>query len=138
MERAKNKGQTDGCEASAALFVHALNASGQPCVQVYTGQTGACVMIVCTSEGQAVRLNEPHSTKKEGARAKLEEAGYNVSASGKVEVAFSEGTRATEYYHLPATRLLGGRPFKTVRSPVSSKPEVKKVREWRCVAGEDL
>jgi len=139
MERAKNKSLTDGCEAASALFVHALNASGQPCVQVYTAHTGAIVMLLCSAEGNAVRITEPHSTKKD--RAMLEEAGFNVSASGKAEVAFAEdgsGNRASVYYKLPATRLIGGRPFKTVKSPVSAKPEVKKAKEWRCVAGEEL
>merc|ERR1740121_918160 len=42
-------------------------------------------------------------------------------------------------FGLPAARLIGGRPFKTSkRSPVHARPEVKKVREWRCVAGEEL
>merc|ERR1719487_42947 len=35
-------------------------------------------------------------------------------------------------------RLMGARPFKTPRSPVSAKPEGKKAKEWRCVAGEEL
>jgi cold shock CspA family protein/serine/threonine protein phosphatase PrpC len=139
MAHAKNKSQTDGCEASAVLLVHALNASGQPCVQVYTANAGASVVLLCSPEGHPVRVTEPHSTKKE--TAKLEEAGYRVSESGKAEVAFAEagqGLRNTVYYKLPAMRVLGARPFKTPRSPVIAKTEVKKIKEWRCVAGEEL
>merc|ERR1711988_318861 len=50
--------------------------------------------------------------------------------------------RVAKRFKLPAARLIGGRPFKTVKAKqkgaVQSVPEVKKVREWRCVAGEDL
>jgi len=138
MERARNKSLTDGCQASGALFVHALNESGQPCVQVYTMNAGACAIIVCSSEGQPQRIAEPFTTKKE--MAALIQAGYNVNQdSGKAEVAGEAGTnRLTAYYKLPAARLIGGTPFKTKKSPVVATAEVKKQREWRCVAGEDL
>merc|ERR1712048_767663 len=52
------------------------------------------------------------------------------------------GNRPSSYFRLPASRLIGGRPFKTVKArekqAVISKPEVKQSREWRCVAGEEL
>mmetsp|Transcript_65826 Transcript_65826/g.140840 ORF Transcript_65826/g.140840 Transcript_65826/m.140840 type:complete len:459 (-) Transcript_65826:22-1398(-) len=139
MERAKMKSLTDGAQVSLALFVHGLNASGQPCVQLWTGTVGTCVLLLCSAEGAAVRLTEPHSTKK--ARAKLEEAGYKVSDSGSVEVAFAEAgvNKPSTYFKLPAMRLIGGRPFKTSKkSPILAGPEVKKAKEWRCVAGEEL
>lgn len=138
MERAKNKSLTDGCQAASALFVHALNAAGQPCVQVYTINASACAIILCSAEGHPVRITEPFETKKQ--RVSLEQAGYNVSESGKAEVAFAEAnqTRNVTYYKLPSMRIVGGRPFKTGKSPVVAKPDVKKVREWRCVAGEEL
>lgn len=133
------KSLTDGSEVALALFVHALNASGQPCVQLWVACAGACCAIVCDAEGNATRVSEPQTTKK--SRAQLEEAGYNVSESGVAEVAFAEvgQNKPSSYYRLPAARLIGGRPFKTSKkSPIHAKPEVKKVREWRCVAGEDL
>jgi len=138
IERAKNKSLTDGAEVTAALFVHALNSSGQPCVQLWIATTGASVVMLCSHEGNALRVMEPHSTAK--ARDKLVEAGFNVSASGKAEVAFAEAGqhRPSQSFVLPASRLIGGRPFKpSQKSPVTSKPDVKKVREWRCVAGEE-
>merc|ERR1719408_936255 len=46
--------------------------------------------------------------------------------------------RPSTKFNLPAGRMVGGRPFKTVKSPVSAKPDVRKVKEWRCVAGEEL
>jgi len=139
MERAKMKSLTDGAEVALALFVHALNASGQPCVQLWLGNLGACVALLCSTDGQPVRIVEPHTTKKE--QAKLEEVGYKVSDLGVAEVAFAEvgEHKPTSTFTLPASRLLGGRPFKTSKkSPVHARPDVRKAREWRCVAGEEL
>ncbi|CAE8641929.1 unnamed protein product [Polarella glacialis] len=138
MERAKMKSFTDGAEVTIALFVHALNSSGQPCVQLWMGNLGANVVVLINSEGMPVRVMEPHTTVK--ARALLEQAGFNVSERGTVDVAFAEvgEHRPTTAFRLPASRLIGGRPFKTSKtSPVTAKPEVKKVREWKCVAGEE-
>eukprot|EP00440_Ansanella_granifera_P014950 gb/GFBE01016251.1/.p1 GENE.gb/GFBE01016251.1/~~gb/GFBE01016251.1/.p1 ORF type:complete len:458 (+),score=129.15 gb/GFBE01016251.1/:1-1374(+) len=138
MERAKMKSLTDGAEVTAALFVHALNSSGQPCVQLWVANCGASVVALCSHEGNAVRIMEPSTTKK--AKAALEEAGFNVNEDGvKTEVAWAEvgQNRPTQYLRVPAARLIGGRPFKTNRSPVTGKAEVKKVKEWRCVAGEE-
>lgn len=139
MERAKMKSLTDGAELCVCLFVHALNASGQPCVQLWTANAGNMVVMLCNSEGKAVRVTEPHSTKK--VRDTLDKAGYKVDEEGNCEVAFAEVDkhRPTQAFKLPAARLIGGRPFKTsAKSPIVAKPEVKKVREWRCVAGEEL
>jgi len=138
MERAKMKSVTDGAEVAAALFVHALNAAGQPCVQLWLAHTGTCIVLACNSEGDAVRLCEPHRTAKES--TKLTQAGYEVADDGTAEVAFAEvgQNKPSSKYTLPGMRLLGGRPFKTPKSPVNAKPEVKKVREWKCVAGEEL
>jgi len=139
MERAKMKSLTDGAEMLLALFVHALNASGQPCVQLWIASTGTCVALLCSADGHPTLLNEPQTTKKE--RAKLEEVGFKLSDEGKAEVAFAEvgDHKPTTWFELPAARLIGGRPFKTSRkTPVHAKPEVKKVKEWRCVAGEEL
>jgi len=139
MERAKMKSLTDGAEVSLALFVHALNASGQPCVQLWLANLGASVVLLCSNDGQPVRVAEPYATSKE--RAKLEEAGYKVGDDGAAEVAFAEvgEHKPTSMFKLPATRLIGGRPFKTSKkTPVLGRPDVRKVREWRCVAGEEL
>lgn len=140
MERAKMKSLTDGVEVLAALFVHALNTSGQPCVQLWTGCLGTCVCILCDAEGRPVRLTEPHATRRESAR--LQEAGFKVAPDGAAEVAFAEvgEHRPSTLFQLPATRLLGGRPFKTAgeRSPVTARADVSRTREWRCVAGEEL
>lgn len=139
IERAKMKSLTDGAEITLALFVHALNVSGQPCVQLWLASTGTNVVLLCNDDGVPVRVSEPHSTKKE--RAKLEEAGYHVSANGTAEVVFAEQGehKPSSMFKLPAMRLIGGRPFKTSkRSPVSAKPDIRKVREWRCTAGEEL
>jgi len=140
MERAKMKTLTDGAEVTLALFVHALNASGQPCVQLWTACMGTCVVLLCNSDGQAVRAMEPHATKKE--RARLTEAGFNVKEDGSAEVAFAEvgEHKPTSTFRLPATRLIGGRPFKTnkAKAVVHARPEIKKVHEWRCIAGEEL
>merc|ERR1719215_2071552 len=133
------KSLTDGAEITVALFVHALNASGQPCVQLWIANTGTNVVLLCNSEGVPVRVSEPHTTKKE--RAKLEEAGYKVSESGEAEVAFAEPGehKPSSMFKLPAMRLIGGRPFKTSKkSFVTGRPDVRKVREWRCIAGEEL
>jgi len=139
IERAKMKSLTDGAEVSLSLFVHALNASGQPCVQLWQCGVGGAVPILCTAEGMPVRLLEPHTTKK--ATQQLEEAGYIVSENGTPQTVFAEvgQHKPTDMFKLPAMRLMGGRPFKTSkRSPVHGKAEVRKVREWRCVAGEEL
>lgn len=137
MERATMKSLTDGAELAVALFVHALNSSGQPCVQLWIATVGGCAAILCTAEGTAARVNDPHTTKKH--KAKLEEAGFKVAESGKVEVAFAESGNVFKMFKLPAMRLIGGRPFKTSKkTPIVGKPDVKMVREWRCVAGEDL
>jgi CspA family cold shock protein len=143
MGKAKNKNLTDGAEVLVALFVHALNSAGQPCVQVWIGTTGTCVPLLCTSDGAAVRLSEPHATKKE--RAKLAEVGFDVGEDGSAKVAFAEvGTamNLSKMYKLPATRLIGGRPFKTTKAlqkqAVHARADVKKVKEWRCVGGEEL
>lgn len=139
MERAKMKSLTDGAEVTAALFVHALNSSGQPVVQLWIASTGASVPVLCSAEGNPVRLVEPHTTVK--ARAALVDAGFNVSDRGTVDVAFAEvgEHKPTSSFRLPASRLIGGRPFKTSKkTPILAKPEVKKAREWRCVAGEEL
>mmetsp|Transcript_4385 Transcript_4385/g.7779 ORF Transcript_4385/g.7779 Transcript_4385/m.7779 type:complete len:457 (+) Transcript_4385:43-1413(+) len=137
MERAKMKSLTDGAEVTAALFVHALNSSGQPCVQLWLASTGASVAVLCSHEGVAQRVLEPHSTKK--AVDALKEAGFYVTDAGKADVAFAEvgQNKPSTLFRLPAMRLIGGRPFKSARSPVTAKVEVKKVREWRCVAGEE-
>jgi CspA family cold shock protein len=119
MERAKMKSLTDGAEVMAALFVHALNSSGQPCVQLWVASVGACTILLCGTDGQAVRVAEPQTTAKE--RAKLVDAGYNVNADGSAEVAFAEvgEHKPTSLFKLPAARLLGARPFKTSKkSPV--------------------
>mmetsp|Transcript_57921 Transcript_57921/g.152532 ORF Transcript_57921/g.152532 Transcript_57921/m.152532 type:complete len:459 (-) Transcript_57921:61-1437(-) len=139
MERAKMKSLTDGAEACVCLFVHALNASGQPCVQLWVAGAGNLTVLMCSAEGKVVRALEPHSTRK--AKDVLEKAAFIVDADGNAEVAFAEvGTnRPSQAFKLPASRLIGGRPFKTSgKSPVTAKPEVKRVREWRCVAGEEL
>mmetsp|Transcript_42534 Transcript_42534/g.97488 ORF Transcript_42534/g.97488 Transcript_42534/m.97488 type:complete len:461 (-) Transcript_42534:61-1443(-) len=138
LERAKMKSITDGAEVTAALFVHALNSAGQPCVQLWLAQAGTSIVLACNSEGESVRLCDPHSTSKE--RTRLTQAGYEVNDSGVAEVAFAEvgQNRPSSIYTLPGMRLLGGRPFKTPKSPVQAKPEVKKAREWKCVAGEEL
>lgn len=139
MERAKMKSLTDGAEVSLALFVHALNAAGQPCVQLWTACVGTVAIYLCSAEGLQVRVSEPHRTAK--AKQALEDAGFKVSESGSVEVAFAEvgEHRPTTAFKLPAARLIGGRPFKTSKkSPVLAKPEIKKAKEWRCVAGEEL
>lgn len=139
MQKAKMKNLTDGAEITAALYVHALNSSGQPCVQLWIASTGACVVLLCSHEGVPLRGMEPHDTKK--GRAKLEEAGFNVNERGSASVVFAEvgeNMRNASVYKLPAARVLGGRPFKSAKSPVHAKAEVKKVREWRCVAGEEL
>merc|ERR1719469_1531105 len=139
MERGKMKSLTDGAELLAALFVHALNASGQPCVQLWTACVGSCVAILCDAEGKPARVTEPHLTRKESAR--LEEVGFKVAADGSAEVAFAEvgEHRPSSLFKLPAMRLLGGRPFKTAgeRALVTGKVDVKQAREWRCVAGEE-
>jgi len=137
MERAKMKSLTDGAEVTAALFVHALNSSGQPCVQLWIASTGASVVVLCSHEGVAQRVMEPHSTKK--AVDTLKEAGFYVTDSGRVDVSFAEAGqhKPSQLFRLPATRLIGGRPFKSARSPVTAKVEAKKVKEWRCVAGEE-
>mmetsp|Transcript_72066 Transcript_72066/g.168822 ORF Transcript_72066/g.168822 Transcript_72066/m.168822 type:complete len:456 (+) Transcript_72066:66-1433(+) len=137
MERAKMKSLTDGAEVTAALFVHALNASGQPCVQLWIANCGASVVALCSHEGVPVRVVEPYTTQK--ASAALKEVGFNVTDSGKVDVSFAEvgQSRPSQIFRMPASRLIGGRPFKTTRSPVVGQPSVKKVREWRCVAGEE-
>lgn len=142
MERAKMKSLTDGAEVTVGLFVHALNSSGQPCVQLWLAGSGTCVPLLCDANGNASRLLEPHSTKK--ARAKLEEVGFEVSESGSARVSFAEDAvnKPSTIFRLPAARLIGGRPFKTTKArekqAVTAAPDVKKVREWRCVAGEDL
>jgi len=138
MERAKMKTITDASEMAAVLFVHALNSSGQPCVQVFVANAGTNVVLLCTGDGNSVRISEPHTTAKEQAR--LLDAGFNVDANGIAEVAFAEvgEHRPKSAFRLPASRLIGGRPFKTAKSPVSSRPDVRKAREWRCVAGEEL
>mmetsp|Transcript_47093 Transcript_47093/g.131374 ORF Transcript_47093/g.131374 Transcript_47093/m.131374 type:complete len:461 (+) Transcript_47093:74-1456(+) len=142
IERAKMKTLTDGAEVLIALFVHALNTAGQPCVQLWLGSTGTCVPLLCSPEGTAVRVMEPQTTKKE--RAKLVEAGFEVNDDGVAKVAFAEVNqhKPSTLFRLPAARLIGGRPFKTVKArekqAVHAKPDVKRVREWRCVAGEDL
>lgn len=139
MERAKMKSMTDGSEISLSLFVHALNSAGQPCVQLWQCGVGAAVPILCSAEGMPVRLQEPHSTKK--ARQQLEEAGYLFTDSGVPQTVFAEvgQHKPTDMFKLPAARLVGGRPFKTSKkAPVTAKPDIKKVREWRCVAGEEL
>lgn len=139
MERAQMKSITDGAQVSLSLFVHALNTAGQPCVQLWQCGVGGAVPILCNAEGMAARLLEPHTTKK--ATQQLEEAGYVVSESGTAQVVFAEvgQHKPTDMFKLPAMRLIGGRPFKTSKkSPVHSKAEVRKVREWRCVAGEEL
>jgi cold shock CspA family protein/serine/threonine protein phosphatase PrpC len=142
IERAKNKSLTDGAEVMVGLFVHALNSSGQPCVQLWCAGTGTCVPLLCDASGTAVRLMEPHSTKK--ARAKLEEVGFDVNESGVAKVSFAEDAvnKPSTIFRLPAVRMIGGRPFKTTKArekqAVHAVPDVKKVREWRCVAGEDL
>eukprot|EP00913_Durusdinium_trenchii_P035140 g32874.t1 len=141
MERAKMKSLTDGAEVTAILFVHALNASGQPCVQLWIASCGASVVLLCSHEGMASRALEPHSTQK--ASQALKEVGFNVSDTGKVEVSFAEVGQLrclaveVQIFRMPAARLIGGRPFKTGKSPVVGQPTVKKVREWRCVAGEE-
>jgi len=139
MERAKMKSLTDGAELTLGLFVHALNESGQPCVQLWVANLGTSVALLCSAEGAAIRLCEPQTTKKE--RAKLEEAGFKVAEDGSAEVAFAEegSHKPSSFFKLPAARLIGGRPFKTSKkSPVHAKADIKKVREWRCVAGEEL
>mmetsp|Transcript_41751 Transcript_41751/g.104924 ORF Transcript_41751/g.104924 Transcript_41751/m.104924 type:complete len:457 (+) Transcript_41751:93-1463(+) len=139
MDRAKMKSLTDGAELLLGLFVHALNGSGQPCVQLWIASTGTCAPLLCSAEGLPARLLEPQTTKKE--RAKLEDAGFKVSEDGAAEVAFAEvgEHKPSSIYKLPAARLIGGRPFKTSKkSPVHARPEIKKAREWRCVAGEEL
>merc|ERR1719210_872423 len=88
MERAKMKTLTDGAEVTVALFVHALNASGQPCVQLWIASAGTCVALLCNTDGHPVRIIEPQTTAKE--RAKLEDAGFKVSENGSAEVAFAE------------------------------------------------
>jgi len=139
MDRAKMKSLTDGAEVVSALFVHALNASGQPCVQLWTANLGACVVLLCNTDGQPARICEPFAVAKE--RVRLIEAGFKVGDGGEAEVAFAEvgEHKPTSIFKLPATRLLGGRPFKTSKkSPVHARPDVQMVREWRCVAGEEL
>jgi len=142
MERAKMKSLTDGAEVMVGLFVHALNSSGQPCVQLWCANAGTCVPLLCDANGIASRLLDPHSTKK--AREKLEEVGFEVSDNGTAKVSFAEDAvnKPSTIYRLPAARLIGGRPFKTTKArekqAVHAVPDVKKVREWRCVAGEDL
>jgi len=139
MERAKMKSLTDGAEVTACLFVHALNASGQPCVQLWVASTASSVVLLCNSEGQAVRVMEPHAPKK--VRDVLDKAGYKVDDEGNAEVAFAEvgQHKPSSMFKLPSSRLIGGRPFKTsAKAAVHARPEVKKVREWRCVAGEEL
>jgi len=140
MERAKMKSLTDGAEVMLCLFVHALNASGQPCVQLWTASAGTLVGILCDTEGRAARINEPHATKGHGST--FEKAGFKVLEDGAVEVAFAEvgDHRPSSMFRLPSTRLIGGRPFKTAgeRSPVHARAKVQKAKEWRCVAGEEL
>lgn len=139
MERARMKSLTDGSEVAVSLFVHALNASGQPCVQLWAASIGACCILACDSEGRAVRLSEPQTTKK--SRQLLEDAGFIVGETGVAQVAFAEvgEHKPSSMFRLPAARLVGGRPFKTSKkSPIDARPEVKKVKEWRCVAGEEL
>lgn len=140
MERAKMKSLTDGAEVMLCLFVHALNPSGQPCVQLWTATAGTMVCILCDTEGRPVRVSEPHATKAHGAA--FEKAGFKVLEDGAVEVAFAEvgDNRPSSMFSLPSTRLIGGRPFKTAgdRSPVHARPKVQKAKEWRCVAGEEL
>lgn len=137
MERAKMKSLTDGAEVTAVLFVHALNASGQPCVQLWIASCGASVVVLCSHEGVANRAVEPHGTQK--VSGALKDLGFNVTESGKVEVSFSEvgQLKSSQIFRMPASRLIGGRPFKTGKSPVQGSPAVKKVKEWRCVAGEE-
>merc|ERR1711908_67683 len=112
----KMKSFTDGAEVCVALFVHALNAAGQPCVQMWLGNAGTCVPLLCSADGSAVRIMEPHSTKKE--RAKLKEVGFDVSDTGVAKVAFAEVGKNTlsTIFRLPGTRLIGGRPFKTTKA----------------------
>eukprot|EP00933_Yihiella_yeosuensis_P063456 TRINITY_DN66610_c0_g1_i1.p1 TRINITY_DN66610_c0_g1~~TRINITY_DN66610_c0_g1_i1.p1 ORF type:complete len:458 (+),score=128.50 TRINITY_DN66610_c0_g1_i1:146-1519(+) len=139
IEWAKNKSVTDGAEVTAALFVHALNASGQPVVQLWVASSGASVVLLCSAEGHAVRAMEPRTTAK--ARGPLSDAGFNVTERGTVDVAFAEAGqhKPSQAFRLPAAKLVGGRPFKTSKlTPVVAAPDVKKVREWRCVAGEEL
>lgn len=145
MTRAKMKSLTDGAEVSVALLVHALDAAGRPCVQLWVASTGCSAMFLCSADGSPVRLMEPHSTKKQ--RAKLLEVGFEVKDDGETKVAFTEDGAATrlgvtQQYRLPASRLIGGRPFKTTKAlqkgAVTATPEVKKAKEWRCVAGEEL
>jgi len=137
MERAKMKSLTDGAEVTAVLFVHALNASGQPCVQLWIASCGASVVVLCSHEGVANRAVEPHGTQK--VSGALKDLGFNVTESGKVEVSFAEvgQLKSSQIFRMPASRLIGGRPFKTGKSPVQGSPAVKKVKEWRCVAGEE-
>ncbi|CAL1146250.1 unnamed protein product [Cladocopium goreaui] len=137
MERAKMKSLTDGAEVTAVLFVHALNASGQPCVQLWVASCGASVVVLCSHEGNPVRALEPHGTQK--VSAALKDLGFNVTESGKVEVSFAEvgQLKPSQIFRMPASRLIGGRPFKTGKSPVQGQATVKKVKEWRCVAGEE-
>jgi hypothetical protein len=134
IDRAKNKSLTDGAEVMAALFVHALNSAGQPCVQLHIGGTGTCVPLLCSSEGVATRVMEPHVTKKE--KTKLIEVGFDVNAAGEAKCTFGDAgfNKLTTIYKLPACRLIGGRPFKTVKAlqkgAVSAKPDVKQAKEW--------
>lgn len=127
----------DGAEVTAVLFVHALNASGQPCVQLWVASCGASVVVLCSHEGNPVRALEPHGTQK--VSAALKDLGFNVTESGKVEVSFAEvgQLKPSQIFRMPASRLIGGRPFKTGKSPVQGQATVKKVKEWRCVAGEE-
>mmetsp|Transcript_43479 Transcript_43479/g.114694 ORF Transcript_43479/g.114694 Transcript_43479/m.114694 type:complete len:458 (-) Transcript_43479:58-1431(-) len=139
MERAKMKSFTDGAEVTVALYVHALNSGGQPCVQLWMANVGTCVAILCGTEGEPIRLTEPHSVAK--ARPKLVDAGFKVGDGGVVEVSFAEvgEHKPSSYFKLPGSRLIGGRPFKTSsKAPVHARPDIKKAREWRCVAGEEL
>lgn len=139
IERAKMKSLTDGAEIMLGLFVHALDASGRPCVQLWIASVGSSVALLCSADGAPVRLNEPHVVKKE--RESLEAAGFKVSDSGVAEVAFAEQGqhKPSSTFKLPSARLLGGRPFKTSRrSPVTAEPTIRKVKEWRCVSGEEL
>lgn len=143
MERAKNKSLIDGAEVSVVLFVHALNAAGQPCVQLWIAGAGTCTPLLCSSEGVASRVMEPHSTKK--GKAALLEVGFDVNEdTGVAKAAFGDvgSGRPAQIYKIPATRMIGGRPFKTTKAlekqAIHARPEVKKVKEWRCVAGEEL
>eukprot|EP00929_Paragymnodinium_shiwhaense_P013983 TRINITY_DN121839_c0_g1_i1.p1 TRINITY_DN121839_c0_g1~~TRINITY_DN121839_c0_g1_i1.p1 ORF type:complete len:467 (+),score=133.01 TRINITY_DN121839_c0_g1_i1:106-1506(+) len=145
MTRAKMKSFTDGAEVTVALLVHALDASGRPCVQLWAAGTGTSVLMLCSADGTPVRILEPHATKKHS--AKLQEIGFEVKDDGETKVAFTEDGAATrlgvtQQYRLPATRLIGGRPFKTTKAmqkgAVSATPDIKKAKEWRCVAGEEL